>query len=67
MPPDDLPEGYHPGPVSGAAVGRASVRRGPPTGVLINTSGTGNMTELSRKEGRHRTARFTGDTYASPA
>jgi hypothetical protein len=32
---------------------------------LLNSSGTGNLTELSRERGRYRTVRFTGDAYAS--
>ncbi|MCE0765302.1 hypothetical protein LWC35_20700 [Pseudonocardia kujensis] len=32
---------------------------------LMDTSGTGNVTELSRERGRYRTVRFTGDAYAS--
>jgi hypothetical protein len=32
---------------------------------LIDSSGTGNITELSREQGRYRTVRYTGDAYAS--
>jgi hypothetical protein len=32
---------------------------------LVDTHGTGNITELSRERGRHRDARFTGHVYAS--
>jgi len=32
---------------------------------LMDTSGTGNVTELSREQGRYRTVRYTGDAYAS--
>lgn len=32
---------------------------------LVDTHGTGNITELSRDEGRYRTVRYTGDFYAS--
>ncbi len=32
---------------------------------LLDTGGTGNVTELSRERGRYRTVRYTGDAYAS--
>ena len=32
---------------------------------LLDTGGTGNITELSRQRGRYRTVRYTGDAYAS--
>lgn len=32
---------------------------------LLDTSGTGNVTELSRERGRYGTVRYTGDAYAS--
>jgi hypothetical protein len=32
---------------------------------LVDTHGTGNVTELSREEGRHRRVRFTGEYYIS--
>jgi len=32
---------------------------------LVDTHGTGNLTELSRERGRYRSVRFTGDLYAS--
>lgn len=32
---------------------------------LLDSSGTGNMTELSREQGKYRTVRYTGDAYAS--
>ncbi|MFP5068498.1 hypothetical protein ACLFMI_02360 [Pseudonocardia nantongensis] len=32
---------------------------------LMDTGGTGNVTELSRERGRFRTVRYTGDAYAS--
>ncbi|GAA4971090.1 hypothetical protein GCM10025792_12990 [Pseudonocardia tropica] len=32
---------------------------------LMDTGGTGNITELSRQRGRYRTVRYTGDAYAS--
>lgn len=32
---------------------------------LMDTAGTGNVTELSRERGRYRTVRYTGDAYAS--
>jgi hypothetical protein len=32
---------------------------------LVDTGGTGNVTELSRERGRYRTVRFTGEHYAS--
>ncbi|MFR9807391.1 hypothetical protein ACL02T_34630 [Pseudonocardia sp. RS010] len=32
---------------------------------LMDTSGTGNVTELSRDRGKYRTVRYTGDAYAS--
>ncbi len=32
---------------------------------LVDGSGTGNITELSRERGRYRSVRFTGDIYAS--
>lgn len=31
---------------------------------LMDTGGTGNMTELSRERGRYRSVRHTGDAYA---
>lgn len=33
--------------------------------MLMDTGGTGNVTELSRERGRYRTIRYTGDAYAS--
>ena len=32
---------------------------------LLDSGGTGNITELSRQRGRYRTVRYTGDAYAS--
>jgi hypothetical protein len=32
---------------------------------LVDTHGTGNVTELSRERGRYRSVRYTGDIYAS--
>ncbi|WP_433504877.1 hypothetical protein ACQP04_35920 [Pseudonocardia halophobica] len=32
---------------------------------LMDSSGTGNVTELSRERGKYRTVRYTGDAYAS--
>ena len=32
---------------------------------LVDTDGTGNVTELSRQRGRYRSIRYTGDVYAS--
>ena len=32
---------------------------------LVDSSGTGNITELSRQRGRYQTVRYTGDAYAS--
>lgn len=32
---------------------------------LMDTPGTGNVTELSRERGKYRTVRYTGDAYAS--
>ena len=32
---------------------------------LVDTHGTGNITELSRERGRYRSVRYTGDVYAS--
>lgn len=32
---------------------------------LLDTSGTGNVTELSRERGRYGTVRYTGEAYAS--
>ncbi|MCE3555138.1 hypothetical protein LWC33_27245 [Pseudonocardia sp. RS11V-5] len=32
---------------------------------LMDTSGTGNVTELSRERGKYRTIRYIGDAYAS--
>ncbi|WP_156067350.1 hypothetical protein [Pseudonocardia halophobica] len=32
---------------------------------LLDSSGTGNVTELSRERGRYGTVRYTGDAYAS--
>lgn len=32
---------------------------------LLDASGTGNVTELSREQGKYRTVRYTGDIYAS--
>ena len=32
---------------------------------LMDSGGTGNVTELSRERGRYRTVRYTGDAYAS--
>lgn len=31
----------------------------------LDSDGTGNITELSREQGKYRTVRFTGDAYAS--
>ncbi|WP_322769241.1 hypothetical protein [Frankia sp. Cr1] len=32
---------------------------------LVDASGTGNITELSREDGHYRTVRYTGYRYAS--
>ena len=32
---------------------------------LLDGGGTGNVTELSREQGRYRTVRYTGDVYTS--
>ncbi|MCE3554387.1 hypothetical protein LWC33_23390 [Pseudonocardia sp. RS11V-5] len=32
---------------------------------LMDTTGTGNVTELSRERSKYRTVRYTGDSYAS--
>jgi hypothetical protein len=32
---------------------------------LVDTHGTGNITELSRERGRYKSVRYTGDIYAS--
>lgn len=32
---------------------------------LMDTGGSGNVTELSRERGRYRTVRYTGEAYAS--
>lgn len=32
---------------------------------LLDTNGSGNVTELSREQGRYRTVRYTGAAYAS--
>ena len=32
---------------------------------ILDGDGTGNVTEISREQGRYRTVRYTGDAYAS--